>query len=914
MSLPAGTRLGPYEIVAPIGAGGMGEVYRARDTRPSLGREVAIKVLPSSFSSDTERLRRFEQEARAAGMLNHPNIVVIHDIGVHEGAPYVVTELLEGETLRSRLAGGALPQRKAIEYSLQIARGLAAAHEKGIVHRDLKPENLFITKDGRLKILDFGLAKLTLGARASSPAVPSASPAAGGTPALPGDETEVAGTQPGMVLGTVGYMSPEQVRGKAADHRADIFSFGAILYEMVAGRRAFHRDTPADTMTAILKEEPPELPPAAQLPPALERIIRHCLEKNPEERFRSAHDLGFALENVSGVSGSAIAAAGIAPAASRAMRWRRVLPWAVAALALALAVVLVALILRLPAPAARQAMRLAILLPEGYTFPGFYGTVELSPDGTRLVYSAERNGRTQLFLRPLDSPQATPLAGTEDAADAFFSPDGRWLGFFTFDHSSGESKLKKLPLAGGEPAVILSTWYTGGGAWTADDTILFSPYPWREFSRVPAAGGTPSRAFHVERGTAFPAQVLPDGKTVLFISGAGAEVCSLDGSGQRVIVERAQAARYAPPGYIVFVRDDRLSAAPFDLPARRLTGPPVPLAEVATTSTEWYFAFAVSAAGHLVYAPRSSIVRSAARTLNWVDRQGRATPLNAPPRAYNDVAFSRDGKLLAFVIQAAEHNVWTYDVARGSTSRLSFGKSDMSPVWTPNGKYVTYLSGGAPRRIVRRAVSGQGGEEVLWTDPRPLYPRSYSPDGRWLAVQRWDPNTSPDIYLLSSGPDRKFQPLLNSRFVEAMPEFSPDGRWLAYTSNETGRSETYVAEMNFAGSFPAIERKWQISADGGSEPRWSRNSRELFFRSGNRLLSVEYQSQPAFTPSKPRVLFEAPYVMHWVLPAYDVHPDGRLLMMKAESSGINELHVILNWTELLKHAGSAPAGKSEARP
>ena len=329
MSLPPGTRLGPYEIVAPIGAGGMGEVYRARDTRPSLAREVAIKVLPSSLSSDAERLRRFEQEARAAGMLNHPNIVAIYDVGTHEGAPYVVTELLEGETLRSRLAGGALPQRKAIEYALQTAHGLAAAHEKGIVHRDLKPENLFITKDARVKILDFGLAKLTLGARASSPASPGAPPGAGGTPALPGEETEVAGTQPGMVLGTVGYMSPEQVRGKATDHRSDIFSFGAILYEMLAGRRAFQRDTAAETMTAILRDEPPGMPSSAQVSPALDRIARHCLEKNPEERFRSAHDLAFALENVSGVSSSAIAAA---EAVLGRPRWRMQLPWALFAL------------------------------------------------------------------------------------------------------------------------------------------------------------------------------------------------------------------------------------------------------------------------------------------------------------------------------------------------------------------------------------------------------------------------------------------------------------------------------------------------------------------------------------------------------------------------------------------------------
>jgi dipeptidyl aminopeptidase/acylaminoacyl peptidase len=391
-------------------------------------------------------------------------------------------------------------------------------------------------------------------------------------------------------------------------------------------------------------------------------------------------------------------------------------------------------------------------------------------------------------------------------------------------------------------------------------------------------------------------------------------VSSLDGGNRRVILEGALLATYSPPGHILFLRDDWLFAVPFDLQAGRLAGPAVPLVEMATNVSGMSVSFAASSAGHLVYAPKASVLHSAQRTLNWVGRRGQASPIPVPPESFNDVTFSPDGKLLALVVQAAEHNVWIYDPARGAKSRLTFGKLDMSPVWAPDGRHVAYVSGFGPAQIISRAVGGQSTEEVLWKDEQIMYPRSYSPDGRWLAVERDDPNTQFDICLLPTGLDRKLQPLLNSRFIELMPEFSPDGRWLVYTSNETGRTEVYVGAIDGTGDVPAIQQKWQISADGGSEPRWSRNSRELFFRSGNKFLSVEYQVQPTFTPSRPRVLFEAPYVTHTVVPAYAVHPDGRLLMMKAPSGGVNELHVILNWTELLKRAPSAPSGKSEPQP
>src|SRR3989441_4012714 len=451
MALVASTRLGPYEILAPLGAGGMGEVYRARDTR--LGRDVAVKVLPSSFSDDEQRLHRFEQEACAAGALNHPNILAIHDVGKHDGSPYVVSELLEGETLRERMAGAALAQRKAIDYSLQVARGLAAAHEKGIVHRDLKPENIFVTKDGRVKILDFGLAKLT-------------------EPAVGQSKTDIPtrriDTDPGMVMGTVGYMSPEQVRGRAVNHRADIFSFGAILYEMLTGKRAFHGESAAETMSAILREDPPDLSESNKnLAPALERVVRHCLEKNPEERFHSASDLAFAIEALSGSTPTSTQNAAMSALGRRWMKRRELIAWIAAAIfflaLLAVLPIVITHLRRAPVEAPAATTRFFIYPPEKASFDSFglnAGPVTVSPDGRRLAFVATTaEGKRLLWIRSLDALVAQALAGTEDASHPFWSPDSRSLGFFP------GGKLKKIDAAGG-PSVALGDDPRGlGGAW-----------------------------------------------------------------------------------------------------------------------------------------------------------------------------------------------------------------------------------------------------------------------------------------------------------------------------------------------------------------------------------------------------------------------------------------------------------------
>jgi hypothetical protein len=509
--LHTGTRLGPYEILAPLGAGGMGEVYRARDAR--LGRDVAIKVLPPAFASDSERLERFEQEARAAAALNHPNLLAVYDLGRHDGAPFIVSELLEGETLRERIAAGPLPVRKAVDYAVQVAHGLAAAHDKGIVHRDLKPENLFVTSDGRVKILDFGLAKLT-----------QAEPAMGGLTALP---TTPPNTLPGVVLGTIGYMAPEQVRGVAADHRADIFAFGTILYEMLAGRRAFTGETTMDAMTAILKEDPPDLPAAERhIPPALERVVTRCLEKSPAARFQSTRDLAFALE---GLSASETGALPVVPPASASRRQiAAYLPWLVAAVSVSAAVALFAA--SFGSPAAQPVERLSVVVPAenplgfGWT-PGL--SLAISSDGSRLVYVGQNLGRPesaryQLFTRSLESLEARAIPGTEDARQPFLSPDGAWVGFFTRDG------LKKVSLAGGNPVTLvggLEAAIWGAGAWGEDGAIVFGTVL-GGLRRVSADGGTPEEVTTLgqqESEHVYPARISGTDAVVFWVRIRGSE-------------------------------------------------------------------------------------------------------------------------------------------------------------------------------------------------------------------------------------------------------------------------------------------------------------------------------------------------------------------------------------------------------
>src|SRR5437773_4943899 len=564
MTIAAGTKLGRYEIRSQLGAGGMGEVYRAYD--PKMNREIAIKILPAAFSADKERLARFEQEAQAAGSLNHPNILVIYHIDTHDGSPYIVTELLEGETLRQRIGGVTLPQRRAIDYALGIAHGLAAAHEKGIVHRDLKPDNIFITKDGRVKILDFGIAKLTQPERnASQTDIP----------------TRRVNTDPGVVIGTVGYMSPEQIRGKGVDHCSDIFSLGAILYEMLSGRRAFHGDSAADTMSAILKEDPPDLSDTNQkISPALERLVNRCLEKNPESRFHSASDLAFALEALSGSTATSAQTVAMPAFAPRWFKRRELIAWAVAGIAILIAAIAVTISHFRRPPTELHAVRLFVPPPEKASF----GSFAISPDGLRLAFAAtDASGKTLLWIRPLDSINAQPLSGTEEATLPFWSPDSRFIGFFA------AGKVKKIEVTGGPPQTLCNTPFARGAAWNRDGGIIFTPNTLEPIYRVSAAGGEPTPVTTLDKSRQETSHrwpyFLPDGRHFLYtVLGApesrGIYVSSLDAKENRRLLNVGNSdVAYAAPGYLLFRRVVTLMAQAFDADKLQLSGDPFPIAE-----------------------------------------------------------------------------------------------------------------------------------------------------------------------------------------------------------------------------------------------------------------------------------------------------------------------------------------------
>ncbi|HET6668872.1 MAG TPA: protein kinase [Pyrinomonadaceae bacterium] len=681
MTIATSTKLGRYEIRSKIGEGGMGEVYRARDTQ--LGRDVAIKVIPSSVAVDKDRLRRFEQEACAAGALNHPNILVVHDIAAHDGSPYVVSELLEGETLRKRTANTPLNQRRAIEYALQIANGLAAAHDKGIIHRDLKPDNIFITNDGRVKILDFGLAKLTQ---------------------LDGDQiqtdvpTRRVNTDPGVVMGTVGYMSPEQLKGHGVDQRSDIFSFGAILYEMLSGRRAFHGESAAETMSAILKEDPPELSDSNKnVSPALERLVHHCLEKNPEGRFHSARDLAFALEALSGsTTSSETAMAAALPAARRPGRdW---LPWAIAGAAVLLAAAAVAwpYFRRSPSGEITESTRFIIPMPDKALI---LTPPVISPDGRRIVYRLNtEDGKELLWVSWLGSFDAQALVGTDGGSQPFWSPDSRSVGFFA------NSKLKRIDVSGGSVQTLCDAASNVSGAWSRNGTIIFSRGVASGLYRVTTAGETPVQLTQVDASRnevehTFP-YFLPDGRHFIYLvrnaqpQNSAIYVGSLDSKETKSLLQVHSSTVYAPPGYLLFVRENTLMAQAFNADTLDLKGEAFAVAEQAMRNPMIGRAmFSVSENGVLVM--RSGVVNS--NQLIWFDSAGKQLGAVTPPGGYNMPALSPDEKSVAVsradLLTGTASDIWLINLERGTQIRLTDDPAtDNYPAWSAAGDRITFLS------------------------------------------------------------------------------------------------------------------------------------------------------------------------------------------------------------------------------
>ena len=899
MTLSVGTKLGRYEIRSKIGEGGMGEVYAARDEQ--INRDVAIKVLPSAFSADAERLRRFAQEAQAAGSLNHPNILIVYDIGAHDGSPYVVSELLEGETLRDRMAGGALPQRKTLDYALQIAHGLAAAHEKGIIHRDLKPENLFITRDGRVKILDFGLAKLTR---------------------VDGDQSQTdiptrrVDTDPGVVMGTIGYISPEQLRSRPADHRSDIFSFGAILYEMLSGRRAFRGESTADTMSAILREDPPDLSQTNRaVSPALERVVNHCLEKNPEERFHSSRDLAFAIEALSG-SASMSGASDTVLTAIPSSRKKRLdlLGWIAAAVFLITTLVLAGLYFRrseLPS----QTMRFPLPAPEKFDYRG---ELALSPDGRHVAFVVTGVGGKSLWVRSLDSLEARELPGTSDATLPFWSPDGNSIGFFA------SNKLKKTEIAGGSPQTLADvTADPRGGAWGPDGTIIFTPGFTVPLLKVSAGGGPVEPVTELDQSREHTSHrwpfFLPDGRQFLYFArarkkeGEGIYVGSLDSKESKFLLSTNLRGSYAPAGdgtdtgYLLFMRDKTLMAQSFDPTRSQLLGEPSIVAEGVLNFPDEggptaYAAFSTSANGHLVYLPGKVSVAQ----LGWYDRAGKSVGSVGSAGLSSEPSQSPDGKRLAFGrTDTQASDIWMLDLTRDTTTRFTFDAGvDVCPVWSSDGDRIVFSSNrdGGIFKLYQKISSGAGSDELLLkTDHNTFADDWFAGEaGEFLLYESDSPSTRFDLWVMPLTGERKPYPFLQTEFNETHSQFSPDGRFVAYVSDESGRAEVYVQ------TFPASGGKWQISNGGGDQPQWRGDGRELFYIAPDKtLMAVPIVSGDSLEPGAPVALFATRITSssltgdrnHFV-----VTTDGQRFLVNnlLDEGNKSPITFVLNWAANLK--------------
>jgi Tol biopolymer transport system component len=906
MTIAAGTRLGSYEVVAQIGAGGMGEVYRAHDTK--LGRDVAIKVLPPNFVNDPERLSRFQREARMLAALNHANIATIYGLEQSGGVTCLVMELVPGETLAERVKAGPLPIEDALKIAVQIAEALEAAHEKSIIHRDLKPANVKVTPEGKVKVLDFGLAKAFEG--------DSASENMGNSPTL-----SAAATMQGVILGTAAYMSPEQARGNAVDKRTDIWAFGCVLYELLTRKQAFHGESTTEILAAVLREEPDWQALPVSTPSKVRDLLRRCLQKEKNKRARDAGDARILIEEAQAAPASSEQATTAAEKCIRALGRQGLILSACALLLIAAITGIVVWNLKpAPAPAPQPVTRTTINLPPGQQLAGLENgpAVALSPDGTHLAYVATQSGIQQLYLRAMDSLEAKPIPGTEGGVNPFFSSDSQWVGFFA------GGKLKKVPVSGGEVVTLIDAPISRGASWGSQGMIAFAPSAVSALMQVPEAGGAPQPLTRLGKGE--PAhrwpEFLPGGKALLFAAGtsgvnfinAQVAVQSVGTVEKRNLLQAGTQPMYAPSGHLVFVQRGTLMAVPFDL--QRLTSMAAagPVVEgVLYSPISGAAQYSLSDTGSLAYV--SGRVQSDQRKLVWVSRNGTEQPLAAPAHAYVFPRLSPDGQRVAVAIQGQETQIWLYDLPRETLARLTFeGNQNYNPVWTPDGKRIAFESNKeGPLNIFWQLADGSGGLERMTTSEYIHAPMSWTPDGQLLAFIEVTPTTGIDIWILpmnnpsaGSGQVRKAQPFLRTEANESVPRFSHDGRWLAYMSDESGRNEIYVQP------YPGPGGKWQISTEGGMEPMWNPNGRELFYRSGDKMMAVDIGTQPAFSPGTPRMLFEGRYEMAPIpITNYDVSPDGqRFLMIKPTEqaqAAPTQINVVLNWFEELKQ--KVPTGK-----
>jgi Tol biopolymer transport system component len=878
MSLHAGFRLGPYEILAALGAGGMGEVYRARDTR--LGRTVAVKILPPDQNPTPEARQRFEREARTISQLSHPHICALYDVGREAEIDYLVMEYLEGETLAARLRRGALPLSEALRDAAAMADALNAAHRHGIVHRDLKPANVMLTPAG-VKLLDFGLAK---------PAAPVS-----GSPGMSGVATPTQVTREGTILGTLPYMAPELLEGKEADARSDLFAFGAMLYEMTTGRKAFDGTSGASLISAIMTVEPSpvsHLQPAS--PPALDRLIAVCLAKDPENRWQNARDLGRELLFVAG-----------AGATTRHRAPRPALLGIASGAALA-AGLLGGVVLRdwLTPPAAGPGpIRLTLSLPKGTSL---IGTLSISPDGQRVaLVGADETGVAKIWIRPIDAPAATPLAGTEGAMFPFWSPDSRSVAFYS------DGKLRRIDIAGGDAQPLAEITDFRGGAWGIGGDIVFARNTNEGFFRVAESGGaitpvTTLDAAHQEESHRWPS-FLPDGKRFLFLvvgKEAGIYLASLDGSvRRRILPDVLSAAIYAPPGYLLYTTGNSLLARRFDPATGEFHGDAQAVAEeVWSDPIIWgHTAFSASSGGTIVYRPGSG----GGLQLTWFDRSGRNLGAVGPPGILLEPSF--DPAMTRAVIchqdrVTGQVDLWIHDLVRGGVARFGGGpghRGAQTPLWSPDGASVVYTgTRGEKWALLRRPVSDAGAAEEVLVPEDPgvsIFADDWSRDGRYLLYERITDKTRYDLWVrdLRTGQSR---PLLVTEFNESHATLSPDGRFFAYVSDESRRGEVYVQ------GFPAGGTKWPVSSGGGDQPRWRQDGKELFFLAANgSLMAVDVSSGPSgLEVSKPRKLFTIGVPENTVRNTYLVADNGRRFLVTLNPDTGSEAEVVLNWPEALR--------------
>jgi serine/threonine-protein kinase len=903
MAVTIGSQLGSHEIVALLGKGGMGEVYRARDTR--LKREVAIKILPDEFARDTDRVGRFQREAEVLASLNHPNIAGIYNLEEANGSRFLVLELVDGETLADRLARGPMPVDEALSVANSICEALAAAHEKGVVHRDLKPGNIKLTPDGKVKVLDFGLAKLAAKELSSS-----------GEPFSNSPTMFSAATGAGMILGTAGYMSPEQARGKAVDKRSDIWAFACVLFEMLTGTRAFEGEDVTDTIAAVVRGTPNWDALPKDVPEQVRMLLQRCLEKDRAKRLPDISVAQFLMTEKM--------APPVAPAST--IPEKRVRPIAATIIGVLAGAVLTAIAVwtvnRFVPQRPLQLMRFAIVLPPGQPFSaqGADRDIAISPDGTKIVYRANVNGQPQFLVRSIDQLEGRVLAGGDQVRSPFISADSHWLGFFT--GVSGE--LKKMPLDGGPPITLCRINAAPRGAsWGPDHNIIFATSdPATGLLSIAEGGGEPrvlTKPDAAKGGTdhLYPF-VLPGAQAVLFTItevGQSAEsgqiaVLDLKTGKWKILIRGGSNAEYVDTGHIVYAAGGTLRAVRFDPSRLEVLSDPVPVVEKVMIAGTGAAEFATSRTGSLIYMLGSSGATGPGRSLAWINRQGKEEPIGAPARAYVIPRISPDGTRAALDIRDQENDIWVWDFARKTLTRLTIDpRPDQYPVWTPDSARIIFYSvRDQIGNIYWQAANNTGVVERLTTGPTPQRPTSISRDGTRLVFFEDTPPTGNDIGMMTMGDKRTTETLIHSPFRELNPEISPDGRWIAYESDESGTNQVYVRP------FPNVDGgHWQVSTGSGSRPMWARSGRELFYvdDAANKLMVVPVQTGgQAFSQGTPVKVFDNRVTVNGLAlqRTFDISPDGqRFLVIKdntatdqTSTATLASMVVVLNWTEELK--------------